>query len=55
MNSDTTHTADSFYPDFLEPDLNSYIDAEIFREHCAFCRGKKRIHKAQTFNKLKRV
>jgi hypothetical protein len=32
-----------------EPDLEKYIDAEIFREHCAFCRGRRRIHPPQTF------
>ena len=40
----------TFVPDF-EPDLNEYIDAEIFRKHCSFCRGKRRIHKPQTFKR----
>jgi hypothetical protein len=32
-----------------EPDLTKYIDADILRKHCAFCRGKRRIHAPQTF------
>jgi hypothetical protein len=40
-----------------EPDLDSYIDASVFEEHCKFCKQQflewraARKHKPQTFNR----